>query len=84
MKLKGDLKSFYTTCQDYVADKPGITDCSTAMVSATSVPSNAASIKITDGVTLTETMAVHAACTSTYTIVSGGIITPSLKLRDLQ
>jgi hypothetical protein len=53
------------------------------MVSAMFVPSITVTINVTDGITLTGTMAIHSAGTSTYRIVCGDIISTIVKLRDL-
>lgn len=75
-QAKGELKSFYTACQGYFADKPEATDCTTAMVSSTYLKSDVVTITITGGVTLSGTTASHAAGTSTYTVGPSGVIVP--------
>jgi type IV pilus assembly protein PilA len=75
-QAKGELKSFYTACQGYFADKPEVTDCTFTMVSSTYAKSDVITINISGGVTLSGTTAYHSAGTSTYTVEGGGIIVP--------
>lgn len=75
-QAKAELKSFYTACQAYFADKPTVTDCSTATVATTFSPSTAITITTTTGQTMEGAKAVHAAGDTTYTLGVGGNITP--------
>ncbi len=75
-QAKGELKSFYTACQAYFASSPTTTDCTTALVAATFVPSADVTITPTAGQTLSGTTSSHTAGTSTYTIGASGNITP--------
>lgn len=75
-QAKAELKSFYTACQGYVADNPGLTSCDLTMVSSTFSKSSSIGITITGGVSLIGTTAVHVAGTTTYSVSSSGVITP--------
>lgn len=75
-QAKGELKSFYTACQAYFADKPGVDDCDLALVSATFQPSSAVTINTTAGQTMVGANSVHSSGTVTYTIAASGNISP--------
>jgi type IV pilus assembly protein PilA len=75
-QAKGELKSFYTACQAYMADVPGTTDCTTTLVSATFVPATTVTITTAAGATMSGVTATHSAGTSTFTIGPSGNITP--------
>lgn len=75
-QAKGELKSFYTACQAYFADKPTVTDCNTDLVSATFQPSSAVTITTTPGQTMVGAKAKHDAGPITYEIVGSGNISP--------
>lgn len=76
-QAKGELKSFYTACQAYFADNPGVSgDCTTDMVSESFVNSAAVELTPAGGQIMRNTQAFHRSGTSTYTILSSGNITP--------
>ncbi len=75
-QAKGELKSFYTACQAYFADKPTITDCDTDLVSAQFVNSPEVTITSVAGQTMAGATASHSAGTKTYEIGASGNITP--------
>ena len=75
-KAKGELKSYYTSCQAYLADVPTATDCALATVAPWF--KNSADVTITPAgfPSCVGTTSVHSAGTSTYTVGSSGNITP--------
>ncbi|MBP7766414.1 MAG: prepilin-type N-terminal cleavage/methylation domain-containing protein [Syntrophaceae bacterium] len=75
-QAKGELKSFYTACQAYFADKPGVEDCDLDLVSGTFQPSTVVSISTVTGQTMNNVTAYHSSGTVTYTIGSSGNILP--------
>jgi type IV pilus assembly protein PilA len=75
-KAKGELKSYYTACQAYLADVPTATDCALGTVSPWFTPSADVTIAVTGFPTCSGTTAIHTAGTSTYTIGTSGNITP--------
>jgi type IV pilus assembly protein PilA len=75
-KAKGELKSYYTACQAYLADVPAATDCALTTVAPWFVPTSDVTITITGFPTMNGTTAVHSSGTSTYTIGASGNITP--------
>jgi len=76
-QAKGELKSYYTACQAYLADHPTVTDCSLAIVASAFVPSPTVTIVPAGGQTAAGTTSKHSATgTQTYTIGASGNITP--------
>ena len=76
-QAKGELKSYYTACQAYLADHPTVTDCSLAIVADAFVPSPTVTIVPAGGQTAAGTTSKHSATgTQTYTIGASGNITP--------
>ena len=75
-KAKGELKSYYTACQAYLADVPTASDCALATVATWFVNSGDVTIVPTGFPTMAGTTSKHSAGTSTYTIGSSGNITP--------
>jgi type IV pilus assembly protein PilA len=75
-QAKGELKSFYTACQAYFADKPATSDCATTLVASTFIPSTTVTITSVAGQAMQGVTAYHSSGTSTYTIGSSGNITP--------
>ncbi|MEE9934874.1 MAG: prepilin-type N-terminal cleavage/methylation domain-containing protein [Deltaproteobacteria bacterium] len=75
-QAKGELKSFYTACQAYFADKPGEPDCDLDLVAGTFQPSSVVSISTVTGQTMNNVTAYHTSGTVTYTIGSSGNILP--------
>ena len=75
-KAKGELKSFYTACQAYLADVPTATNCALATVAPWFNPSTDITITVAGFPTMVATTSYHSAGTSTYTILSSGNITP--------
>jgi type IV pilus assembly protein PilA len=75
---KGELKSYYTACQAYIADNPALTAaCTLAQVSASFVPSPTVTITPAGDQTCVGTTSKHSASgTDTYTIGASGNITP--------
>ena len=75
-KAKGELKSYYTACQAYLADVPTATDCALATVAPWFTPSADVTIVPAGFPTCNGTTSLHSAGTSTYTIATSGNITP--------
>lgn len=75
-QAKAELKSYYTACQAYFADKPSVADCALTTVSGTFAPSAAVSITSVAGQIMTGATAYHTAGDSTYSLTTGGNITP--------
>jgi type IV pilus assembly protein PilA len=75
-KAKGELKSFYTACQAYLADVPTGADCALTTVAAWFTPSTDVTITPAGFPTMNGTTSHHSSGTSTYTIGASGNITP--------
>jgi type IV pilus assembly protein PilA len=76
-QAKAELKSYYTACQAYVADVPGIVAaCTAAQLATTFIKSADITLNILGDQTCVGTNAFHTAGTSTYTIGASGNITP--------
>jgi prepilin-type N-terminal cleavage/methylation domain-containing protein len=76
-QAKGELKSYYTACQAYLADNPGVTDCTLTMLSTTFTPSPVVTIVPAGGQTCVGTTSKHSNTgTQTYTLTASGNITP--------
>jgi type IV pilus assembly protein PilA len=75
-QAKAELKSYYTACQAYFADNPTTASCGTATVATTFAPSAAVTITSTTGQIMAGATAYHSAGDSTYTLTTGGNITP--------
>ncbi len=75
-QAKAELKSFYTACQAYFSDNPGVADCTTGTVSATFQPSTVVTITTAAGQSMSGAKSVHTAGDVTYTIGASGNITP--------
>ncbi len=74
-KAKAELRSYYTACQAYFASHTA-TDCDEGTVSDTYIKSNDIILTSAPGQAMIGATAHHVAGTSTYTVGSGGNITP--------
>ena len=75
-QAKGELKSYYTACQAYFADNPTATNCSTATVAGTFIPSATVTITSVAGQTMSGATSRHSSGTVTYSIGASGNINP--------
>lgn len=75
-QAKAELKSFYTACQAYFADRPSTQDCTEALVASTFKRSDTVTITTKAGQEMSGVTAKHTAGEKTYTLSTGGNITP--------
>lgn len=75
-QAKAELKSYYTACQAYFADRPTITACTPALVASTFKKSDTVSIADGTGQEMSGATASHTAGDVTYTLSTGGNINP--------
>jgi type IV pilus assembly protein PilA len=80
-QAKAELKSYYTACQSYIADNPGIVAaCPLAQISASFIPSTSViTIAPLGDQTCVGTTSTHNAGSKIYTIGPSGNITEAAK-----